>query len=145
MPELGRVGHFRLIRPLGAGGMGEVFLAHDERLNRQVAIKRLRTSSDAPPERSERFQREARIAARLKHPSIVQIYELLSEGRIDCIVMEYVEGEDLRHRIEAAPLGLHPMLGIGQQIALAMAEAHDQGIIHRDLKTENVLITRSGR
>jgi tetratricopeptide (TPR) repeat protein len=145
MPELGRVGHFRLIRPLGAGGMGEVFLAHDERLNRQVAIKRLRTSSDAPPERSERFQREARIAARLKHPSIVQIYELLSEGGIDCIVMEYVEGEDLRHRIEAAPLGLHPMLGIGQQIALAMAEAHDQGIIHRDLKTENVLITRSGQ
>jgi serine/threonine protein kinase/tetratricopeptide (TPR) repeat protein len=145
MPEPERIGHFRLIRPLGAGGMGEVFLAHDERLNRQVALKRLRTSSDTPPERNERFQREARIAARLRHPAIVQIYELLSEGGIDCIVMEYVEGEDLRQRLQVAPLSVHETLGIGQQIALAMAEAHDQGIIHRDLKTENVLITRSGQ
>ncbi|HWN66198.1 MAG TPA: protein kinase [Haliangium sp.] len=143
MPELGRIAHFRLIRPLGAGGMGEVFLAHDERLNRQVAIKRLRTSSDTPSQRSERFQREARIAARLKHPAIVQIYELLNEGGVDCIVMEYVEGEDLRRHVATAPPSVHQVLVIGQQIALAMAEAHDQGIIHRDLKTENVLITRS--
>jgi serine/threonine protein kinase/tetratricopeptide (TPR) repeat protein len=145
MPEPERIGPYRLIRLLGAGGMGEVFLAHDERLDRLVAIKRLRTSSEVSPERRKRFRREARIAARLEHPNIVQIHDVLSEGEVDCIVMEYVDGQDLRQRSKDARPSLHETLAIAGQIALAMAEAHDREIIHRDLKTENVLITRTGQ
>lgn len=144
MAELGRVGPYRLIRLLGAGGMGEVFLAQDERLDRKVAIKRLRASSAVPAQHRERFRREARIAARLKHPAIVQIHDVVRDGESDCIVMEYVEGEDLRRRIDAAPLTLHEALTIGRQISQAMAEAHDQGIIHRDLKSENILVNQAG-
>ncbi len=144
MAELGTIGPYRLIRLLGAGGMGEVFLARDERLDRKVAIKRMRSSGDVSAGHRERFRREARIVARLKHPAIVQIHDVVRDGEVDCIVMEYVEGEDLRRRMDAAPLSLHEVLAIGRQIALAMADAHDQGIIHRDLKSENVLVTRAG-
>jgi tRNA A-37 threonylcarbamoyl transferase component Bud32/tetratricopeptide (TPR) repeat protein len=145
MSEPERIGPYRLIRPLGAGGMGEVFLARDERLDRQVAIKRLRTSSEDSDQRRERFRREARITARLEHPAIVRIHDVLRDGEVDCIVMEYVDGENLRQRLDAGPLSLHEVLAIARQIALAMAEAHDQGIIHRDLKSENVLLTRAGQ
>lgn len=144
MAELGSIGPYRLIRLLGAGGMGEVFLARDERLDRKVAIKRMRPSSEVSAGHRERFRREARIVARLKHPAIVQIHDVVRDGEVDCIVMEYVEGEDLRRRMDAAPLSLHEALAIGRQITLAMADAHDQGIIHRDLKSENVLVTRAG-
>jgi hypothetical protein len=144
MADSERIGPYRVIRRLGAGGMGEVVLAHDDRLDRPVAIKRLHDDA-ATPDRRERFRREARIAARLDHPAIVRIHDVLHEGDHDYLILEYVEGETLRARRDAGPMTVSEVLGIAHQITLGMAAAHDLGIIHRDLKAETVLITRAGR
>jgi serine/threonine-protein kinase len=124
--------------------MGEVVLAHDDRLDRMVAIKRLHDLAPTP-ERRERFRREARIVARLDHPAIVQIHDVLHQGDHDYLIMEYVEGQTLRARCAAGPMTVSEVLGIAHQIALGMAAAHDRGVIHRDLKAENVLITQADR
>ncbi len=139
-----RIGPYRVLRRLGAGGMGEVVLAHDDRLDRHVAIKRLHDDA-ATPERRERFRREARIAARLDHPAIVRIHDVLHEAGHDYLIMEYVEGQTLRARCTERPMTVSEVLDIAHQIALGMAAAHDRGVIHRDLKAENVLITPAGR
>lgn len=141
----GRIGPYQILERLGAGGMGEVFLAHDERLDRKVAIKRIRLEKNSDPDRRERFRREARIAARLNHPAIVHIYDIQAEGESDCIVLEHVEGEDLRRLLRRGPLSVGKIVSIALDIAHGLEEAHRQGIIHRDLKTENVLVTPSGR
>jgi tetratricopeptide (TPR) repeat protein/tRNA A-37 threonylcarbamoyl transferase component Bud32 len=146
MPDpLGKIGPYQLLSRLGAGGMGEVYLAYDERLDRQVAIKRIRSDKGPSSERRERFRREARVAARLNHPAIVQIYDVLAEGDVDSIVMEAVEGTDLRTLIGDRPLPLERALVIARDVAEGLAEAHRHGIVHRDLKTENVLVTPAGR
>jgi tetratricopeptide (TPR) repeat protein/predicted Ser/Thr protein kinase len=139
-----QVGPYRILEPLGAGGMGEVFLAYDQRLDRKVAIKRIRPEGDVPEERRERFRREARIAARLSHPSIVHVYDVIAEGDTDFIVMEYVEGDNLRRLVRDGPLEVDRAVSIGLDVARGLAEAHRQGIVHRDLKTENILVTPSG-
>lgn len=141
----GKIGPYQILERLGAGGMGEVFLAYDERLDRKVAIKRIRLEKGSDPDRRERFRREARIAARLNHPAIVHIYDVQAEGESDCIVMEHVEGEDLRHLLRRGPLSVGQTIAIAGDIASGLEEAHRQGIIHRDLKTENVLVAPSGR
>ena len=143
--DAGRVGPYRILSRLGAGGMGEVFLALDERLDRRVALKRIRTAGDATPDRRERFRREARLAARLNHPSIVQIYDVLSDGADEILVLEYVEGPTLRHLVDLGPLSPGRAAALGKDVAEGLAEAHLQGIVHRDLKSENVLVTASGR
>jgi serine/threonine-protein kinase len=125
--------------------MGEVFLAYDERLDRQVAIKRIRLDTNATPERRERFRREARVAAKLNHPAIVQIYDVLTEDEVSYIVMEYVEGTNLRRLLDDGPLPASEVAALGRDIAQGLAEAHRQGIVHRDLKSENILVTPDGR
>jgi serine/threonine-protein kinase len=144
MADAGRIGPYRLVRRLGAGGMGAVYLAWDERLERRVALKRLHAGSEVIAERRERSRREAKIAARLNHPAIVQIYDVVRVDDDDWIVMEYVEGEDLRRRIQVARPSMSEALAMALELARGMAEAHDQGVIHRDLKCENVLVTRAG-
>ena len=139
------IGPYQVLKPLGAGGMGEVFLAYDERLDRKVAIKRIRADANATPERRERFRREARVAAKLNHPAIVQIYDVLTEGDESYIVMEHVEGTNLRRLLDDGPLPAGEVVTLGRDVAQGLAEAHRQGIVHRDLKSENVLVTPEGR
>jgi serine/threonine-protein kinase len=139
-----KIGPYRVLHRLGAGGMGEVFLAYDERLDRRVAIKRVRPEAVAAPDQRERFRREAKVAARLNHPAIVQVYDILQEGDVDHIVMEYVEGTSLHGLVAEGPLELSLALRLGREIADGLDAAHHEGIVHRDLKTENVLVTRAG-
>ncbi|HEX4965462.1 MAG TPA: protein kinase [Thermoanaerobaculia bacterium] len=141
----GMIGPYQVLRQLGAGGMGEVFLAYDARLDRHVAIKRIRIGAGATPERRERFRREARVAAKLNHPAIVQIYDVLSEGEASYIVMEHVEGTNLRRLLDEGALPVEEVVVLARDVAEGLAEAHRQGIVHRDLKSENVLVTPEGR
>lgn len=142
MPE--RIGVYRLESPLGRGGMGEVYLAWDERLERAVAIKRIRADAFVQGQQRERFRREARMAARLSHASIVQVHDLVSEESGDAIVMEYVEGPTLAERLTHGPLGMAEAIHLAKEIAEGLAAAHEAGLIHRDLKAENVVITPAG-
>lgn len=138
------IGSYRVERRLGRGGMGEVFLAWDDRLGRRVAIKRIRQGTDWAGQ-GERFRREARAAARLSHPAIVHIYELLEDDAGLAIVMEYVEGRTLADLVAG---GLpEPALAVrlARDVAEGLAAAHAAGLIHRDLKAENVVVTAEGR
>jgi serine/threonine protein kinase/tetratricopeptide (TPR) repeat protein len=137
-----RIGAYRIVRRLGRGGMGEVFLAHDDRLGRLVAIKCIRQDKPLSSAQRQRFRREARAAARLNHPAIVQIFDLLEDDAGDAIVMEYVEGETLSARAARGPLDAALAARLGRDVALGLAAAHAAGLVHRDLKTENVMLTR---
>ncbi len=132
------IGPYRLDALLGRGGMGEVYRAWDRRLERWVAVKRLRGDSSAPARR--RFRREARAAARLGHPAVVQVFDILEEGGTDWIVLELVEGRDLATLLGYGPLDVDFVLDYGRQIAAGPAAAHAAGIVHRDLKTDNVMV-----
>lgn len=144
-----QIGPYRVTERLGAGGMGEVYRAHDHRLDRWVAIKAIRRDGDedepADDTARERFRREARAVAGLSHPNIVQIHDIVEWEEGDCIVMELVEGEPLAGMLRDGPLTLQRVLSIGRQIAEGLATAHAKGVIHRDLKAENVMITAEGR
>jgi serine/threonine-protein kinase len=143
-PDPSSIGPYRVIRRLGSGGMGEVFLAYDPRLDRRVAIKRIRAESGSDPARRARFLREARVTASLSHPAIVQVHDLLSEGGADHIVMEHVAGTTLHRLLEEGPLSLAEGLPIALALAEGLACAHRHGVVHRDLKAENVLLTAGG-
>jgi serine/threonine protein kinase len=135
------VANYRITRLLGRGGMGEVYLAVDQDLNREVALKVLPPEFDREPERIARFRREAALAAALNHPNICTIHEIKqSEGRT-FIAMEYVEGATLRDRIQARPMETEAILDIGIQVADALDEARRKNIVHRDIKSANILIT----
>ena len=138
------IGPYRLEDRLGAGGMGEVWKAWDERLDRSVAVKLIRPESSEDQTARERFRREARAAAALTHPSIVRIYDVVPSGEGEAIVMELVEGELLSERIARGPLPLGDAVRLGRQIAEGLAAAHRRGILHRDLKAENVIVTPDG-
>ncbi|HJQ71471.1 MAG TPA: protein kinase [Blastocatellia bacterium] len=137
--------HYRVAGKLGQGGMGEVYLAEDTRLNRYVAIKLLTASTVEDDSARRRLLQEARSAAALNHPSIVTVHAIDDHEGLDFIVMEYVEGETLKSVVERGSLPLAQLLDIGAQVAGALASAHALNIIHRDIKSANILLTSAGR
>ena len=139
-----RLGPYEVLGPLGAGGMGEVYRARDERLARSVALKVLPGEISTDAGRLERFEKEARAASSLNHPSIVTIYDIGLSGSVSYIAMELVEGRTLRELLASGPIALRRLLFTSAQIADGLAKAHSAGIVHRDLKPENVMVTRDG-
>ena len=135
------ISHYRVIQKLGAGGMGEVYLAEDQQLNRKVAIKFLPAEVASDERARHRLLREARTAATLDHPNICAIYEVGQEGDHSFIVLQYIEGETLASRLKRHLPDLREALTIAAQVADALNEAHARGIIHRDIKPENVMLT----
>ena len=140
-----RLGACQVLSLLGKGGMGEVYLAPDSRLDRQVALKVLPLEVTRDPDRLKRFVREAKAASALNHPNIATIHELGEGDGFHYILMEYVKGETLEARIRRHRLELAEMLDIGIQIADALEEAHGQGITHRDIKPANIMLTPRGQ
>ena len=138
------LGTYTIEAQLGKTAMGEVYLAHDAKLDRKVAIKLLAVDIEAD-ERSERLIREAKAAARLDHPNICAIYEVPESADHSFIVMQYIDGQTLAARIQEKPLGLSESVGIIAQVADALSAAHSQGIIHRDIKPQNIMITSQGQ
>ena len=139
-----RLGPYEIVAPLGAGGMGEVYRAHDTKLNRDVAIKVLLPAVANDPDRLARFSREAQVLASLNHPNIAHIHGLEEADGVTALVLELVEGEDLAQRIARGVIPLDEALPIARQIAAALEAAHEQGIIHRDLKPANVKVRPDG-
>jgi eukaryotic-like serine/threonine-protein kinase len=139
-----RLGPYEIQSPLGAGGMGEVYRARDTRLDRDVAIKVLSGHFESSPSLKERFEREARTISQLSHPHICHLYDVGSQDGTDYLVMECLEGETLSQRLERGPLPLDEVLRYGAQVADALDKAHQQGVIHRDLKPGNIMLTKSG-
>ena len=134
---------YKIIRPVGYGGMAQVFLAHDEMLDRNVAIKMLRDQFLSDNELLEQFQREAKSAARLVHPYIINIYDVVSEGDNQYIVMEYVDGVTLKEYMQEHKLSLNAVLEIGVRLADALQHAHSHHIIHCDIKPQNILLDKN--
>ncbi len=139
------ISHYKILRKLGRGGMGEVFLARDEKLGRKIALKVLPPQAAANQERLERFRREARAVAALDHPSIVTIYSVEEVDGLHFLTMEYVEGKTLSDAVPKNGLSLQRFFEIGIALADALSTAHEKGILHRDLKPQNVMVGRDGR
>ncbi len=138
-----RLGRYEIRSQLGAGGMGEVFLALDTELDRQVAIKILPEHLASNQQRLQRFIQEAKAASALNHPHILTIHEIGTTGNSSFIATEFIDGETLRQRINAG-MELFEILEIGIQTAGALVAAHSAGIIHRDIKPENIMVRRDG-
>lgn len=138
------IAHYRIVEPIGAGGMGAVYKAFDNKLQRIVALKLLPAEYVSQQDRRRRFFQEARAASALSHPHILTIYEVGEDEGTPYIAMEFIEGETLRQKIKAKTLQLRETLDIAIQIATGLARAHELGIIHRDLKPENLMLNRDG-
>ena len=145
LPVNSKISHYRILSKLGAGGMGEVYLAEDTQLGRHVAIKLLPSETVLDEHARKRLLREARAVAMLDHPNICHIYEIDEANGCSFIAMQYIEGETLDLRLKRKPADLQESLIIGSQIADALAEAHAHGIIHRDIKPSNIIITSRGQ
>jgi serine/threonine protein kinase len=139
------ISHYTVLEKLGEGGMGEVYLARDERLGRQVALKVLPDSAAADPERLARFEREARAAGALDHPNILTVHDIDRHEGVPFLVAEALDGETLRELLQRGPVPARKAADYGVQIARGLAAAHDRGIVHRDLKPENLFVTRDGQ
>src|SRR5262245_24265398 len=137
-----RPGPYEILAPLGAGGMGEVYRARDERLKRDVAVKVLPQSFANDPDRMRRFEHEAQAAGGLNHPNILAIYDLGSVEGSPYLVSELLEGESLRERLVAGGLSSRKAIDYAVQVARGLSAAHEKGIVHRDLKPENLFVTR---
>jgi non-specific serine/threonine protein kinase len=139
-----RISHYKIVEPIGAGGMGEVYLADDERLGRQVALKVLSEDALKDKNRFQRFEREATAVSALNHPNILTIYDFQLEDELHFFASEFVKGVTLRERLDGGRLSIIESLEIAVQIASALQAAHDAGVIHRDIKPENVMIREDG-
>src|SRR3984957_13450344 len=139
-----KVAPYEALSAVGSGGMGEVYRARDTRLGRDVAIKILAREMSADPARKQRFEREAKTISGLNHPHICVLHDVGSQDGLDYLVMECVEGETLAKRIEKGPLPLDQVLKFGAQIADALDKAHRGGVVHRDLKPGNIMLTPTG-
>src|SRR5882762_9143239 len=139
-----KLGRYEIRSQLGAGGMGEVYLAEDTRLARKVALKILPVDVAADRNRMNRFVQEAKSASALNHPNILTIYEVEEIDSVNLIATEFIDGETLRERMRNAPMKLGEVLDVAAQIAGALAAAHAAGIVHRDIKPENVMLRRDG-
>src|SRR5712691_10234733 len=139
-----RLGRYEIKSQLGAGGMGEVYLAQDIELDRKVALKILPAELAANHDRMRRFTQEARAAAALNHPNIAHIYEIREHNGVNFIAMEFIDGVTLREKIHSEQTELRRLLRYLQHVAEGLAKAHAAGIVHRDLKPDNIMITREG-
>ena len=140
-----QLGPYKVVAPLGAGGMGEVYRARDTRLGREVAVKVIPAELARDPGRVARFEQEARAAAALSHPNICATYDIGTHEGAPYVVMELLEGESLRQRLSRGPLPARKAIEYAAQAAHGLAAAHEKGIVHRDLKPENLFVTRDGR
>ena len=138
-------GHYRVLEKIGAGGMGEVYRAYDQHLERDVALKILPAGFLADEAARKRFRREALALSKLNHPNIATIFDFDTEDGVDFLAMELIHGTPLSDRVKAGPLPDTEILGLGAQLANGLAAAHAQGVIHRDLKPGNLMITPDGR
>src|ERR1044071_9549001 len=140
------ISHYRIISKIGAGGMGEVYLAHDTKLDRKVAIKFLHEELSRDPDKLKRFIQEAKAASALNHPNILTVYQIgEADGKI-YIATELIDGKTLREQLsQKDPRPLNKILKVGVQVAEALSTAHAARIIHRDIKPENIMIRRDGR
>jgi serine/threonine-protein kinase len=143
-PE-GQIGRFEIRRSLGAGGMGVIFECYDTELHRTVALKVLASKHIEDQTMKQRFLREAQMASKLNHPNIATIHEIGEAAGNPYIVMEYVEGQTLAARLVDGPLDLREIIEVGKQAAEALAEAHECGVVHRDIKTSNIMTTGKGK
>src|SRR5207249_4497960 len=139
-----RLGRYEVRSLLGAGGMGEVYVAYDHDLEREVAVKVLRDGATEGGDRGRRFIQEAKAASALHHPNVAHVYEIGTHDDLRFIAMELLSGETLQTRLGSGPMAIDDVLEIGTQIASALAAAHKAGIVHRDIKPENVMITPDG-
>ena len=144
LPAGTRLGPYQILSSLGAGGMGEVYRARDTRLGRDVAVKVLPERLSSNPGVRARFEREARAVSSLNHPNICTLFDVGREGAVDFLVMELIEGETLADRLARGPLPMPELLKFAAQVASALDRAHRAGVIHRDLKPGNVMLTKSG-
>jgi len=145
-PTVGETfGHYRLVAHLSKGGMGIVYRAHDEHLDREVALKVLSPGYLHDPGACRRFHNEAVILSKLNHPNIIAIYDFDAQDGIHFLIMEYVSGQTLAAKLEGGPFTEQEVLHIGKQMASAVQEAHEHGIVHCDLKPQNVMLTPKGQ
>ena len=138
------IGHYRIESLIGVGGMGEVYLARDERLGRKAALKLLPDSLTTDETQLSRFKNEARTASALNHPNILTVYEIGAEGNVQFIATEFIEGVTLRAALASGRMSAHKALEIAVQVASALAAAHDAGVVHRDIKPENIMLRPDG-
>jgi serine/threonine protein kinase len=139
------LGHYRIVEKIGAGGMGEVYRAHDERLERDVALKVLPSGTLADESARKRFRKEALTLSKLNHPHIAHVYDFDTQEGADFLVMEYVTGATLKDKLAEGPLPEKAISRLGAQVADALEAAHEQGIVHRDLKPGNIALTDKGQ
>ena len=138
------IGHYKISERIGAGGMGEVYLATDMTAGRKAALKFLPTRFTGDAERLKRFQQEARAVVGLNHPNIVTVYEIGEDHSTHYIASELIEGETLRQRLTRGPMRVDEAVDVAIQVASALAAAHEAGIVHRDIKPENIMLRPDG-